>query len=160
MTTFLLIVILNYTCVTHSWHFCHWINTKGLCYDSHSIIISIFKSIHVAAYPVGVTTIPTCNFWKSHITLLFFIHLQQILNCKCTLIIILQPPNFKKSIHNFFSKLCRKKRILKKNTKNIRWILKAHISMMTGQIHLKFEMGNAKSWGNIYVCFHLGIIKL
>jgi len=48
--------------------------TEGLYYDNYSIIRSIFKSFHGAIYPVSVTTIPTCNFWKSHITLLFFIH--------------------------------------------------------------------------------------
>jgi len=49
-----------------------------------------------------------------------------------------------------FSKLGKKKKIKKKNTKNIRQTLKAHISMMAGQICLKFGVRGVPPQGNIH----------
>jgi len=43
------------------------------------------------------------------------------------------------------AKLCEKK---DKHTENIRWTFKARISMMDGQIHVKFGMAGAPPWGN------------
>jgi len=73
---------------------------------------------------------------------------------------------------------CKKKKIKETNTKNIKWNLKACISMMAGWIHVKSGMGGAPHQGNIHsknglllfrhywasiqalLSFHSGITKL
>ena len=64
-----------------------------------------------------------------------------------------------------FSKVCetKKKKIKKKNTKKLRRTLKVLISVMDGQIHLKFRMEVPYPEGvstTKIVNFHLAIIEL
>jgi len=47
-------------------------------------------------------------------------------------------------------KVCEKKKRLRKNTNNIRLILKIHISIMAGRIRLKFGMGGMSYPEGVY----------
>jgi len=136
----------------------------GLYYDIHSIFRSIFKSFYQVVYPVGVTTNRTCDFWKSHITLLFFIQSHEKLGCKCALILSYSPPNFKKidlSTGKFcnFSKVCKKK-IKNKNKMNFQG---AHLHngwMDSSQIwNGRHPLGNINSKNGLLLFRH-GCVKM
>jgi len=159
-------MILNYVRATHGWYFCCnsmiiiliFQATKGLCYDNYSIFRRIIKSFHFKCFTLQVwQQIVLVIFWKSYIILLFFIQSQQILDCKWAYLTALQISRKLTKLLNF-SKVCKK--IKKKNTKNIRWTLKAYISTMAGQT---CGIGGSPLWGIIHsemVCFHSGIAEL
>jgi len=58
-----------------------------------------------------------------------------------------------------FKKCCEKKKKEKKSTKKIRQILKAHISGMAWQIHLKFGIRGAPPRGNSQKNFCVFLLK-
>ena len=98
----------------------------------------------------------TWKFWKSIKTQCFFIPLLQKLNHRYALICSNSDPNFK-PIHQSICELYRflKKCCKKKNTKKIRWTLKAYL----GWIQLKFGIGGAPPQRNSHSKFRVFLFK-
>ena len=131
---------LDYARVTHDWHHNRMtiipvsFKPKKVCATLITPSSNQFLWFLQVVYPVGIPKNRTFNFWKSLITLLFFIQSLQKLECKCTLICSQSHQIWRKSAevcisYCNFSKVCEKKNI-QKNVKNMRWTLKVRISVM------------------------------
>jgi len=120
-------------------------NQKILHNINYSIFRPIFKRFLQVVYPVCVPINQTFNFWKSLITLLFFTHSLQNWTVSVPLYVLTALQIWRKSArvctsYCTFSKVCKKKKIKKKDMKNIRRTLKVCISVMARRMQLKFGM--------------------
>jgi len=144
-----------------SWFFS---NHKRFVLWYYFIFRRIFKSFHQAVYPVRVTTNCTCNFWKSHMTLLFFIQSQQKLYCTFTVPLLyaafqISKKSTKACVSYFFWSVQKEKE--KINTKKIRQTLKAHTSVMDLFQLLEWKVPHPKGICTAKMAhLHLGITEL